>query len=301
MNYNIFLEQITKEVKEHTSSQARIRIEHVQKLNLPAADSLTILYPGENVAPAVYLDSFYQEFLGGTDLSAIAEEILAFCQKYRRQEKLDMSYYEDFGQVKDRIVCRLVSYEKNQPLLQNIPHRRFLDLAIVYYYLLENSAFGSAGILVLDSHLSMWGIDRDCLHTLSMGNTRSLLPPRLTTLPGMLEELERGAVSFSDDESPSMYILTNEDMCYGAVHICYDDILSCVGNKIGSDFYVLPSSVHECLLLPVSTWNEKEPGRLQEIVSEINEKYVSQEEILSNSVYRYFRSSGKLEIAAAER
>ncbi|MCD7762335.1 MAG: DUF5688 family protein, partial [Lachnospiraceae bacterium] len=96
MNYNIFVEQITKEVKEHTSSQARVRVDHVQKLNLPATDTMTILFPGESLAPAIYLDSFYQEFLGGMSLYNVAEEILAFCQKYRRQEKMDLSYYSDF-------------------------------------------------------------------------------------------------------------------------------------------------------------------------------------------------------------
>lgn len=305
LNYNIFLEQITKEVKELTNSQAMIRVDHVQKLNFPATDSMTILYPGENVAPAIYLDSFYQEFLAGTSMYAIAEEILAFCRKYRRQDKLDLSYYSDFRQVKDHIVCRLVNYEKNKTVLQKVPHQRFLDLAVVYYYLMENSLFGSAGILVQDTHLSMWEICHDNLHALAMENTRALLPPKMGTLSVLMEELKEPPLSPSDEDSSdveasSMYILTNEDMCNGAVCICFNDILRSAGEAIGSDFYVLPSSIHECLLLPVQGWNANDPGRLQSIVSEINQEYVAPEEVLSDSVYRYRRDIELLSIAAIE-
>ncbi|MCD7766198.1 MAG: DUF5688 family protein, partial [Lachnospiraceae bacterium] len=192
------------------------------------------------------------------------------------------------------------NYRKNKAVLKNIPHRRFLDLSIVYYYLMESSPFGSAGILVQDAHLSMWGVNQEDLHNQALKNTRSLLPPKMTTLSQMLEELDEPPLPPSEGERASMYILTNEDMCNGAVCICFRDILRSAGETIGSDFYVLPSSIHECLLLPIQGWNENEPGRLQRIVSEINENYVSEEEFLADSIYRYSRDTGLLGIAALE-
>ncbi|MCD8074024.1 MAG: DUF5688 family protein [Lachnospiraceae bacterium] len=293
MNYSQFLETITKEVRERTDPEASIHISQYQKINLPMMDGMTILLPGENTAPTIYLDSLYQEYLDGASLPGLAEKILAFHTENQKIRTCDLSFYTKFEQACKHIVCRLVNYEMNQSLLEHVPYLRFLDLAIVYYYEMENSSFGRSSILVRDAHLETWDTDVRQLHAIAVHNTRILRPYRIGTMD-MLEEITHVTLPPRDPEAPCMYILTNEQLSFGAVNIIYNDILRSVSDKIGGDFYVLPSSIHECLILPVSNWNDKEPHKLQNIVREINQKYVSIEEILSNQIYRYSQVADSL-------
>ncbi|MCD8336911.1 MAG: DUF5688 family protein [Lachnospiraceae bacterium] len=293
MNYSQFLETLTKEVRERTDPTASIHISRIQKMNLPAIDGMTILLPGENTAPAIYLDSFYQEYLDGASVPRLAEKILTFHSENRSTGHCDLSFYTDFEQAARRIVCRLVNYEMNQLILEHIPHCRFLDLAIVYYYEMESSAFGHSSILVRNSHMEIWNVDVRQLHAIAIRNTRILLPYQVGTMD-MLEETTQVPLPPRDPDAPHLLILSNEQLCYGAVNIIYDDILRALCAKVGGDFYVLPSSIHECLILPICSWNDKAPQKLQDIVKEINQKYVSIEEVLSNHIYRYNHDAEKL-------
>ncbi|MCD8348473.1 MAG: DUF5688 family protein [Lachnospiraceae bacterium] len=295
MNYSQFLEMITKEVRGRIDPQASIHISRIQKMNQPTEDGMTILLPGENTAPAIYLDSFYQEYLDGASLPVLAEKILTFHTENRRTGICDLSFYQEFEQARKRLVCRLVNYEMNQQLLEHIPHRRFLDLAIVYYYEIEanDSEFEHSSILVRNTHMKMWDVDVSQLHAIAASNTRVLLPHLIGTID-MLGDITQIPLPPRDPDAPRIYILTNKQLCYGAVNIIYDDILRSLSDKFGGDFFVLPSSIHECLILPICSWNDKDPQKLQSIVSEINQKYVPTEEILGDNIYRYSRTMGTL-------
>ena len=81
------------------------------------------------------------------------------------------------------------------------------------------------------------------------------------------------------------YVITNSNGINGASVILYTDILKEIGGFLGEDYYLLPSSIHEMLAIPVSApMDEKE---MHEMVEEVNRSCVVSEEILSDSVYRY--------------
>lgn len=306
MNYSTFIQQITKEIKGRVGESARVRVDPILKINLPVLDGMTILLPGENTSPTIYLNSYYQEYLEGSSLSVIAEEILTFYREHRRACSFDLSFLSDFEQMKDQIVCRLINYEKNRSLLKSVPHRCFLDLAIVYYFQTENPPFGKSSLLVQTSHIERWGISADLLHTTAIRNTRRLCPFQITTLARLLENTLEDALKGTPEDTLAiplfwfghghtpMYILTNKDMCYGAINMIFDDILYTAADQLESDFYILPSSIHECLLLPVTAWEDSESSKLQEIVSEINRDYVDSTEVLGDHIYRYTRDRHEL-------
>lgn len=92
-----------------------------------------------------------------------------------------------------------------------------------------------------------------------------------------------------DDDFP-IYALTNESMCFGAGMLFIDSILRKVVETIGCDFYILPSSVHELLFVPVDNFEEDEDieeieDRLLEMVWEVNHTQVEPQERLSNHIY----------------
>lgn len=370
MEYTVFLEQVRQAVQERSAQGARVKITRIARNNQSFAEGLVITGGGGNAAPVIYLDEFYWQYQEGTPLERIVEQILDLHRRYRPAGMIDMSFYRDFEQVKGRILCRLINCGQNRPALKCMPHRPFFDLAVVYYYKLEDDMLGGGSILIQNAHLEEWGISPETLHRTALLNTLQLMPYELFGLEEMVREFfEDGYTSDEDapvcsgdeemypagrdteaedkkahptgrdretedgktypadrktkaeDKRPhpadggvktgdkkahpktehgethlQMYVLTNTERRYGAVNLLYPEILKAAAGRLNGDFYVLPSSVHECMLVPVSTGASA--ADLQQMVREINQVCVAPEEVLGDSVYCYERETGKLYLAA---
>lgn len=210
--------------------------------------------------------------------------------------KMNISGISDWNEVKERISVKLINYEANQRLLMTIPHKRFLDLAEVYYYIADVCGRESmATILIQNQYMEMWGISRERLAETAYANCRRYLPVEIKSMKEILEELEGGSISQVVESSmPEMYIATNRQRKYGAVVMLFSEVLGEFAERAEDDLYILPSSVHEIILLPVGTLDKE---ILAETVRGVNRTQVSTEENLSDTVYRYCRESGRIEMA----
>lgn len=297
MEYQNFLEQVKDSVQKKTGGDSSVRLASVLKNNRNCVDTISILRNGGNVSPAIYMEPYYQQYLDGNSIEEVAEHIVDFYGRHAREGRYDLSFYTDFEQVRKRVVCRLVNYAKNREMLNQVPHRRFLDLAVVYYYKMEDDTFGDAGILVKNEHMEMWNADPEELDDAAMSNTARFMPYECIRIADMLCDLT--GIRIDEDESCQipMYVLTNTEKSFGAATLLYRTVLEALAERFDSDFFVLPSSVHECMLIP--TVEEFEPEKLREIVCEINEECVAEEEILGDTVYRYYRDTGELTAVAS--
>ena len=97
-----------------------------------------------------------------------------------------------------------------------------------------------------------------------------------------------------DEESCPMYILTNKERRYGAGTIFYPGIMEQAQKLLGDNFYILPSSIHECILIPEE--GNYDQDRLSEMVAEINEQHVDAREVLSDQAYYYLKKDGRIHI-----
>lgn len=294
MEYNEFLEEIIRYIKKQLDSETRVSVTPVLKNNQSRTYSLTILKNGENMSPAIALNPYYAEYCHGAALEELAEQILRVYQENHRSGRFDLSSYTDFSKVRDKIACKLVSYEKNQYLLSRVPHRRFLDLAIVYYYKMEDPIIGKASILIQNAHMELWNIEQEVLEQLADENTLRLLPFEFMGLEEMVKKITGKDIVDPYPELMKLYVLTNTEQHYGAVNMIFDSVLKEVYQKLGEDFFLLPSSIHECMVLKAE--EGVVPEILQKIVAEINEECVEDSEVLGTSVYRYDGKGGKLEI-----
>ena len=90
-----------------------------------------------------------------------------------------------------------------------------------------------------------------------------------------------------------LLVLTNESKYCGAACMLYEGLLRNLSDEIRSDLFIIPSSIHEVLLLPdEGEFSEEE---LSALVCEINAHFINPSEILSDHVYRFKRLSGILE------
>lgn len=171
-------------------------------------------------------------------------------------------------------------------MLLKIPHVKYLDLAVVFYYRLEEGRFEGATILIHNCNLEAWGINRRRLLEDAVMNTSRKLPYTFQSMEEVIAELT-GEEEACGGEEEIMYVLTNEKKYLGAAALLYPYVLNHIGKILKNNFYVLPSSIHECILVPDSGRYSR--MELMSMVREVNESQVEKEEILSYEVYYYDR------------
>lgn len=188
---------------------------------------------------------------------------------------------------------KLVNTEKNSAFLETVPHIPFQDLSIVYFYFMGNAGNRFMDMPVNDDLIRRWGIDTLTLHQQAMANYNRLLPIKFGSLNQLL--LERGLLDKKDYAALSeegwrnaLYCLTNEFSTGGAVLMTCKNLMDKIADFLGEDFYILPSSTHEVLLLPESKAPSKE--ELDQIVQEVNREALEPEDYLSDHAYYYSRS-----------
>ncbi len=296
MQYKEFVTSICHMIQERLGPDITVRLQDILKNNDTHLDGLTILSDGCNLSPTIYLNSYFPQYRDGRSLSDICGEIETIYRENRPGGSVDLSFFTDYDKVKSRIIFRLINYERNRSLLKSLPHCRILDLAIVFCCLVDSRATASATILIHNHHLNYWKISTADLYALARENTPELLPHELKDMKELLTELfgEEVLPPASESQNPPapMYVLSNRYRLNGSICILYPDVLKEFAGCIGSDFYILPSSVHEVLLLPAAGDHSRD--ELAGMVQTVNQGQLSGAEILSDHVYYYSRKTGEI-------
>ena len=217
------------------------------------------------------------------------------------KKSVDMRQYLTYQSVKMSIVYKLISTERNGELLEDIPHMDFLDLSIVFQCLVTENELGMASMLVHNVHLRLWDVSVEELYKAARENTPKLMPHTVKSMAEVLLEIEESEnpEGFDRDEHMEeyadkvpMYVLSNVKRVEGAACMLYPNLVRDFSDIIDSSFYIIPSSIHELLLLPAKDTEEKE--EIRKMIKEINDTQVSADEILSYSLYYYDREEGKI-------
>lgn len=296
MEYEVFLSKIKEQVSHSLGAEYTLTLQKVQKNNGLILDGLCILHSSSHTAPAIYLNSFYSQFLNGRQIEDITDELLSLYRTQQTPPECTQDLFEDYALAKDKIACRLVHAASNASLLSQIPHIKWLDLAIVFYLCVREDENGLLTSIIYEHHLNSWKISLESLYQAALSNTIRLFPPVISSLTCLLEEiLPEGELPVSNDYSSPFYVLTNRNGLNGAICILYPEVLKNFAKGMESDLIILPSSIHEVLLLPDTgniSYNE-----LKRIVSQVNCLEVPAQDRLSNQVYLYSRKTDSIFLA----
>lgn len=296
MEYREFLENVRKEVESRYDSNVSITLNHVMKNNGTELDGITIMEKDKNIAPTIYINSFYDRYREGVSLKAVVSEIIRIYNQNKNSININADYFENYENVRKTIVYKLVNYQKNKKLLEDVPYKRVLDLAVVFYCLIEQRKGVSATALIHNEHLRIWNVTEDEIYNDALKNTPVLLAGSIVPMSKILSEIAGTAQADNDEKvceytgEDILYVLTNSSRVNGAACILYDNLLKKFANDVHSDLYILPSSVHEVIIVPKK--NAFDKSELADMVREVNEQGVSQDEILSDNVYEYNRKNG---------
>lgn len=289
--------EMTSEWKEKDMDDYVIEIHQVIKNNGVKLDGLVIRKKQEFVSPNIYLNSYFEMYQMGMPINSIMEELAKQYMAIRKKEEIKIHNILDFNELKNHIIIRLVNYEKNRELLMNSPYKRFLDLAVTFRYMANHTADGLASSLIGNDEFLNWGIDEEELYRIALFNTMREFPWHMESLAKIiinclkksipqeeqdgfdLEELER------EQDHINMFVLSNESALNGASCMLYDSVIRNFAKVQGKNIIILPSSIHEVILVPEQEDTDIE--FLQNLVIDANKSAVGLIDLLSDSIYYY--------------
>lgn len=289
MTYYQFVEAVETKVKEVVDTEITVGIHTAEKMNGVKKRGIVLSQKGVNISPTIYLEEYFGQYQQGKAVEQIVRDIVNLYREVKCEQSWDVDKIQMFSMIESKIIYRVIHYEKNAELLKNVPHVRFLDLAITFCVLLEVTEHGTATMMVRNEHMEMWGVTKEILCENACKNTEKLLPYSFQTMNAVVEELTGRPVY---EEEDVLYVLTNCIRSFGAATILYKDRLKRIGEYLQENYYILPSSIHEVILVPESVAPFR--GVLNKMVEEINETQVEEEEILSDHAYYYDCKKGCL-------
>ena len=304
MEFTNFKTMVRDELIKRTGEKCNVRINEVMKNNGVVLSGITMMQDDSNISPTIYLNPYYEAYESGEiTLGCIVENVLKTYEKNKMKRSVDMRFFMNYESVKGRIIFKLIHAERNKELLKEIPHIKYLDLAIVFQCLVSEERYGNATILIHNAHLKIWKKKAEELYEQALVNTPKLQKYDIQSMRDVLCEMiqteeikedEREEYIKNLPNSVPMYVLSNHIRVQGAACMLYPDILKDFARAIKGDFYILPSSIHELILLPAQ--GDENVNALRDMVREVNESQVEREEVLSDSVYYYERSKNELRI-----
>jgi len=290
MEYIQFLTDVQERVEAHFCGKVKGEVCTSTKNNGVIVTGLMLKGENERVAPNFYLDQQFVEWMRGMcTLEEIAEKL---CEAYReevnRNSHLLSQIQFTWEEFRRNVFMRLVNREKNMELLENVPHQEFLDLALVYYYSVSISGNVMGTLVITKEHLELLNITEEELHRTAKSNCERFQPVKIRCMEDLLYDLGRKLgveVCEARECHPFLFVMTNTKGMFGAASLVFNEELEYFAKRIRSSYYILPSSVHEVILVPECKEFSRE--YFKSMVREINATQVEATEVLSDNIYYY--------------
>ena len=307
MDFEEFKNNVADQIKDFLPEKyedASVTLQDVTKNNDTVLTGLLIKTEDSNIAPNIYLENFFEQYQDGRDMADILQNIADVRVQHEMEQGFDVSRLTDFDQVKDNIICKLVNAELNADYLADKPHTMVEDLAVVYAIDLGGNESGHMTAPITNSLMEQYGITQEELHDIALHNLsesqiefktmRDVLVDMMFP-DGIQPDDPRAFMLPPEEENPSMYVLSNADKLNGASALLDAKTMEDISEKLGGDFIVLPSSIHETIVLPAT--EDMDRHTLEAMVQDVNAGQVAPEERLSDHVYMYDSQEKELVLA----
>lgn len=290
MEYTQFLNDLKERVEVYFDGKVKGEVCTSVKNNGVVVTGLMLKGENERVAPNFYLDQQFIDWMRGrSSLDDITERLCAaYRQEVRNNSSLISKINFSWEEFRRGVFVRLVNKEKNEELLKKIPYKEYLDLAMVFYYSVPISDDVTGTLMITGEHLKLLNITEEELYQTAKDNCERLQPIKVRCMNDLLYDLGR-KVGVDTYEAmachPFLFVMTNEKSMFGSVALIFEEELERFANRIQTGFYILPSSVHELILVPED--KEFNVEYFRSMVREINATQVDATEVLSDNVYYY--------------
>jgi len=296
MDYENFKESFIEALKEdlyEKGAEVRLDTKSVEKLNNEGYDAVTVTPTDSNIGVTLNVEAFYKAYENGADMSDVVSKASDTVMKgFNDQPDIDVSTLMDYDQMKDKLIMEVVSTDANADMLANVPHQEMEDMSVVYRFVIDSNDNGRATILATNNMIEAMGVTPEQLHADALENAPELKPAVITGMSEVMAEMmgmspeEMAMMGMpTDPADEQMYVATVPDKIHGAGVLAYQDFMDQAAERVGGSFFVLPSSLHEVLLVPDN--GQMNLQDLEAMVREVNATQVAPEDKLTDNVYHY--------------
>ena len=285
MDFYDFIDYVKENILDFMPSSyenADVGVQEVTKNNGLVLHGLTIRTGESNIVPTLYLDDIFKGYESGDSLDQVMIRIADSYVEADTQKDIDASFITDFESVKSHIVPHLVNREENAEKLMGVPYKMVNDLAAIFYIEVGRNGDGVMQACITNDLMNMYGVDANELYDISVKNLNTISVPSFRGMSEVISQDFGMDVPTPDEEQ--MYVITNGDKVNGSAQMLNEHLMDQASARIGGDFYIIPSSVHEVLAVPVG---RMEVDELEGMVREVNSTQVAKEDKLSDTVYAF--------------
>lgn len=300
MDFDEFKEQLRNDLPGKLPvdmQNVSIDFQHTEKLQNGSYDGMVIRPEGQSVGMNVDLNRFYDQYQNGTSYEECLDELGAIVSHHiYEMPNINIEMMKDYNQLKNMLSIQVVPTESNMEMLQNIPHKEIEDLSMVYRFVTSSDSDGIHSILVTNKLLENYGITAEQLHQDALEMAPIFKPVEIRSMGEVMREM-MGDDFFAElvEADNMMYIATTPNKTMGAGVIAYPNFMEKAAETVNGDFYLLPSSLHEVILIPDN--GERNTQTLESMVRDVNETQVLPEDRLSDNVYHYDSQAKIFELA----
>lgn len=303
MDYETFKQEFAEDIKEKVSQKGYGEVEtsfhNIEKTN-QNYEAISVVPAGGNIGVNYNIENAFASYEHSGDYEGVlASATGAIASGLDQVPVVNVNALMNYEIMKEKLSVEVISAEVNEELLAKVPHDRIEDLAVVYRFIMESNEDGRASILVNNDLIERMGVTHEQLRADALENSPEIRPAVIQGMNEVMKEM-MGPEAYEmfgipDDTEEMMFIATVPDKNSGAGVLAYQDFMDQAAEKIGGDFFILPSSIHEILLVPDD--GQKGADELKAMVMDVNATQVSLEERLSDNVYHYDSKEHIFELA----
>lgn len=289
-----FVKDHIKDILPDRYDTAEVAISENIKNNDQKVTYVSIRQEGQDIAPSIILEPFYAEYANEGDLDSVMSQIAKIQTDHENAIKVDKEIFTDWDKAKDHLLCRLINREHNEEYLADKPFTPMEDLAVIYAIKVESNDREMASVVITDHMMEIYGVSLEQMHEQAMANIdsdkivfRDISAVLRDMMPGSDENMFE-----APNGKPSLYVISNDIMVNGAGEILCQQKMDEIAEQLGGDFIIIPSSTHECLIMPKDDSFDR--TAIENMIMEVNSTMVPLSDRLSDHSYVYDASEHEL-------
>lgn len=295
MDYETFKEKLVEDLRDRLYEQGAevdISVTTVNKLN-ESYEAITVRPENSNIGVNVGINKLYAGVENGLSYEEVMDKAAEMISNgINEPPGFDLESLGDYSRMKEKLAMEVVSSETNKEMLKTVPHKNIEDMALVYRFVMDSEETGGrASILVTNRMIDSMGVTPEQLHADAMENAPRIRPVEIKGLSEVMIEMvgieraEMLGILPTAPEEEKVFVASVPDKVHGAGVIAYQNFMDQAAERAGGDFFILPSSLHEILIVPDN--GEANLKTLQAMVRNVNANQVAPEDKLTDSVYHY--------------
>lgn len=281
-----FAEAVRIEIEQRLQKKATIQ--KVNKNNGLTLHGLTVLEDKVNISPTIYIESFYEAY-EEVGMESIIDTIEEIYEENKINYNFDINSILDYESIKENLRAKLINYELNREFLKEVPHRRFLDLAIIVYIEINDKVIADmASVIVKNNILESWDISKEEMISIAIENSEKNI-----NIMNMSDIVD---LTFYKEEV-NMYVATNHEMLNGAIAMVnIKKIKELADTLVAQELIIIPSSIHEIILVTLDDMMD-DKTYIHDMIKSVNSSIVNKSDVLSENYYIYNKEDNEIRIA----